>query len=418
MTWGQFAAADPRRRALADRARARARRSRRDLRAELGRVGERGARRSQTAGAVFVPIYPASTRRAGRVHPRARRREVRVRRRHRATRAHGACTEPARACGRGGRRSTAPRGPRMRPRRPPTTGRSGAAAARDAAAPTLVDARLGALELDAPGADALHERHLGQPEGRAAHASQRRRQRRATGCVCNAPLLAEGDRDLLWLPMSHIFGFGELCVGNLLGWETYLASPADVLDCSPRSRRRCSVSVPAYWEKIARAMQAGPHSDDARQEALRRVTGGRLRFCLSGGAGPQGRDQAAAPPRRPARHRGLRPDRDLADVDAQPPRRLPVRHRRQAAARRSSSSSTTTARSSRAARTCSPATSRIRPRPRPRSPTTAGSAPATSAGGPTTASCRSSIARRTSSSPPAARTSRRRTSRRGSSTIR
>ena len=40
---------------------------------------------------------------------------------------------------------------------------------------------------------------------------------------CNLPLLADGDRDLLWLPMSHIFGYGELCVGNTLGYETYLA---------------------------------------------------------------------------------------------------------------------------------------------------------------------------------------------------
>jgi long-chain acyl-CoA synthetase len=40
--------------------------------------------------------------------------------------------------------------------------------------------------------------------------------------------------------------------------------------------------VPAYWEKIARAIVAT--TDDPR-EALQRVTGGRLRFCLSGGAG-------------------------------------------------------------------------------------------------------------------------------------
>jgi long-chain acyl-CoA synthetase len=47
-------------------------------------------------------------------------------------------------------------------------------------------------------------------------------------------------------------------------------------------------SVPAYWEKIARAMQAGPNTptpEAARKEALKRVTGGRLAFCLSGGAG-------------------------------------------------------------------------------------------------------------------------------------
>src|SRR5205085_1269636 len=29
---------------------------------------------------------------------------------------------------------------------------------------------------------------------------------------CNAPLLDEGAVDLLWLPMSHIFGFGEACL--------------------------------------------------------------------------------------------------------------------------------------------------------------------------------------------------------------
>src|SRR6185369_7948100 len=44
------------------------------------------------------------------------------------------------------------------------------------------------------------------------------------------------------------------------------------------------MSVPAYWEKIARAMNAATNADD-RIDALRRITGGRLKFCLSGGAG-------------------------------------------------------------------------------------------------------------------------------------
>ena len=159
-----------------------------------------------------------------------------------------------------------------------------AAAARDAAAPTLVDARLGAIELDAPAQMLYTSGTSGNPKG----VPLTHRNVGANGSdwlVCNAPLLAEGDRDLLWLPMSHIFGFGELCVGNTLGWETYLASPADVLDVLPEVAPQVFFSVPAYWEKVARAIQAGPNTPAAREEALRRVTGGRLRFCLSGGAG-------------------------------------------------------------------------------------------------------------------------------------
>jgi long-chain acyl-CoA synthetase len=52
------------------------------------------------------------------------------------------------------------------------------------------------------------------------------------------------------------------------------------------------MSVPAYWEKLARAMLAvpgcGPDDVDrvaARRRALAALTGGRLSFCLSGGAG-------------------------------------------------------------------------------------------------------------------------------------
>src|SRR5690606_16140279 len=82
---------------------------------------------------------------------------------------------------------------------------------------------------------------------------------------CNAPLVDEDQIDLLWLPMSHIFGFGELCIGNLLGWETYLASPADVLDVLPQVAPHVLFSVPAYWEKLARAMHA---SSEPPREAL------------------------------------------------------------------------------------------------------------------------------------------------------
>ena len=57
--------------------------------------------------------------------------------------------------------------------------------------------------------------------------------------------------------------------------------PDDVLDLLPGVAPQVFMSVPAYWEKIARAIQAGRDTSDA----VRRVTGGRLRFCLSGGAG-------------------------------------------------------------------------------------------------------------------------------------
>src|SRR5262249_53448500 len=47
---------------------------------------------------------------------------------------------------------------------------------------------------------------------------------------CDAPVIEEEYVDLLWLPMSHIFGFGEMCLGNTLGWTSHLADPATVLE--------------------------------------------------------------------------------------------------------------------------------------------------------------------------------------------
>ncbi len=232
---------------------------------------------AQTAGAVFVPIYPASTaEQLAYIVNHAEIRVLFVSGKEQVARLEkaGALIDhtvdvialeeaawPADA------RVTNDRSIR-------------AAAARDAAAPTLVDARLGAIDLDAPAQMLYTSGTSGNPKG-VPLTHRNVGKNGADWLVCNAPLLEEGDRDLLWLPMSHIFGFGELCVGNALGYETYLASPADVLDVLPEIAPQVFFSVPAYWEKIARAIQA--HGD--RREALRRVTGGRLRFCLSGGAG-------------------------------------------------------------------------------------------------------------------------------------
>ena len=94
----------------------------------------------------------------------------------------------------------------------------------------------------------------------------------------NAPLLEEGDVDVLWLPMSHIFGLGQACLGNTLGWTTYLTDPAGVVATLPEARPHVFMSVPSMWEKVATMAGRSP-------EELARITGGRLRMCVSGGAG-------------------------------------------------------------------------------------------------------------------------------------
>ncbi len=101
----------------------------------------------------------------------------------------------------------------------------------------------------------------------------------------NGPQIDDHPVDLLWLPFSHVFGFGEACLGNTLGFTTYLSDPRRVLDQLPTVRPSVFMSVPRYFEKLVEA--AADIADDRPQrlEALQRLTGGNLCFCLSGGAG-------------------------------------------------------------------------------------------------------------------------------------
>ena len=239
---------------------------------------------AQTAGAVLVPIYPASTAdQLAYILEHAEIRYVFV-----AGADQVAKLEQART-----RLTHAPKvvdldAASWPADAPVTDDRSiHAASARDAVSPALVDMRLGAIDVDQPAQMLYTSGTSGHPKG-VPLTTRNVGRNGADWLVCNAALLEEGDRDLLWLPMSHIFGFGELCLGNLLGWETYLASPVDVLDLLPEVAPQVFMSVPAYWEKISRAIMAGTKPGDGAstpREVLKRVTGGQLRFCLSGGAG-------------------------------------------------------------------------------------------------------------------------------------
>lgn len=100
----------------------------------------------------------------------------------------------------------------------------------------------------------------------------------------NASLIDENSVDLLWLPMSHIFGFGEACLGNSLGFTSYLSDPATVLHRLPEVRPNVFMSVPRYFEKLAQ-LASTERDAKSRSRKLAEVSGGRLKFCLSGGAG-------------------------------------------------------------------------------------------------------------------------------------
>ncbi len=156
-------------------------------------------------------------------------------------------------------------------------------AARDEASPTEFDSLLGAVAFESVAQLIYTSGTSGNPKG----VPLTHRNVGVNGLDwlrCNAPLLEQGDVDLLWLPMSHIFGFGEACLGNTLGWVTYLSTPPLVMQHLAEVKPQVFMSVPAVWEKLA--LGARQELTAARQaDALRAATGGSLRFCLSGGAG-------------------------------------------------------------------------------------------------------------------------------------
>ncbi len=99
------------------------------------------------------------------------------------------------------------------------------------------------------------------------------------------PLIPEKRVDLLWLPTSHIFGWGELGLGNTLDFITYFTNPRDVLKWMPEVKPTIFMSVPSYWEKLYLQAKESSEEKEKQLEKLIELTGGELRFCLSGGAG-------------------------------------------------------------------------------------------------------------------------------------
>lgn len=156
-------------------------------------------------------------------------------------------------------------------------------AARDKEDPAAFERTMNAVSLDQPGLMLYTSGTTGNPKGvPLTHANVAANGR--DWLVCNGPALDDHPVDLLWLPMSHIFGFGEACLGNTLGFLTYLADPATVMAKLPEVRPSVLMSVPSIWEKLAVGAMAET-TPEARRAKLAEVTGGRLRFCLSGGAG-------------------------------------------------------------------------------------------------------------------------------------
>jgi long-chain acyl-CoA synthetase len=137
--------------------------------------------------------------------------------------------------------------------------------------------RMSAVSLDAPGLMLYTSGTSGNPKG----VPLTHRNIAVNGrdwLEANGPHIPERCVDILWLPMSHIFGFGEMGLGNTLGFSTYMSDPQNCIKQLATLRPHIFMSVPSHWEKLAALGAVSP-------EKLREVTGGRLAFCLSGGAG-------------------------------------------------------------------------------------------------------------------------------------
>lgn len=101
----------------------------------------------------------------------------------------------------------------------------------------------------------------------------------------NGPSIHPHSDDIHWLPNSHIYGWGAIGLGNLFGFCSYLGTTLNVLQLLPRVRPHLFMSVPAYYEKLYLLALKSSSNHSEQMETLRSMMGGRIQFCLSGGAG-------------------------------------------------------------------------------------------------------------------------------------
>ena len=92
-------------------------------------------------------------------------------------------------------------------------------------------------------------------------------------------------RDILWLPVSHMSGWGILGQGTTNEYETWLSDPYQLLQIIPEVKPTMLLCVPAYWEKMYTTALNASQEVEEQHAKLHEITGGSLTFLLSGGAG-------------------------------------------------------------------------------------------------------------------------------------
>nr|VFK41721.1 MAG: long-chain acyl-CoA synthetase [Candidatus Kentron sp. SD]VFK46334.1 MAG: long-chain acyl-CoA synthetase [Candidatus Kentron sp. SD] len=92
-------------------------------------------------------------------------------------------------------------------------------------------------------------------------------------------------RGIIWLPLSHMGGIGVMNTETMLDYESWFCDPWNLLQLIPKVRPTFLLCVPAYWEKMySEAINASSDKQEQYRK-LHEVTGGKLTFLLSGGAG-------------------------------------------------------------------------------------------------------------------------------------